>query len=93
MQEVIFELNKSGEGAFFLEAEGIRAGEMIISIHGKILTVYHTEVLPEFEGKGLAKKLISAMVGYARAHELKVIPLCPYTLSVFNKNLQKYEDV
>lgn len=93
MQEIKFEITKSGRGAFFLEEAGKRLGEMIISISEGILTVYHTEVLPEMEGKGIAKKLVSEMVDYARAHQLKIIPLCPYTLAVFKKNPEMYKEV
>jgi uncharacterized protein len=93
MQEIKFEINKAGRGAFFFEEEGKRMGEMIISISDKILTVYHTEVLPEMEGKGIAKKLLNAMADHVRAHHLKMIPLCPYVSSVFTKNPEKYNDV
>ena len=93
MQDIKFEINKTGRGAFFFEKEGKHLGEMIISISDEILTVYHTEVLPEIEGKGIAKKLVEAMVDYVRAHQLKIIPLCPYVSAVFNKNPEKYKDV
>jgi len=93
MQEIKFEINKTGRGAFFFEEGGKRMGEMIISISDKILTVYHTEVLPEMEGKGLAPKLVEAMVDHARTHQLKIIPLCPYVSSAFKKNPEKYRDV
>ena len=93
MQEIKFEINKRGKGAFFFEEGGKRLGEMIIGISDEILTVYHTEVLPEMEGKGIAKKLLDTMVDHARAHQLKIIPLCPYVLSVFKKNPEKYKDV
>ena len=66
---------------------------MIISISGKELTVYHTEVVPEAEGKGLAKKLLDAMVSYAREHKMKVIPLCPYVHAQFKRHPDEYKDV
>lgn len=93
MQEIRFEINKNGKGAFFFEEGGKRLGEMVISISDKILTVYHTEVLPEMEGKGIAKKLLVAMVEHVRAHQLKIIPLCPNVSSVFKKNPGKYSAV
>ena len=93
MQEIKFEINKKGRGAFFYEEGGKRPGEMIISISGEILTVYHTEVLPEMEGKGIAKKLLDAMVDHVRTHQLKIIPLCPYVSSVIKKNSGKYRNI
>jgi len=93
MPEVKFEIDEKGKGAFFFEENGKRTGEMIISISGEILIVYHTEVLPELEETGAAKKLLEAMVEYARVHKLKIIPRCPYTLAMFKKDPKKYEDV
>jgi predicted GNAT family acetyltransferase len=93
MQSIKFEINEEGQGAFFFEDDGKRLGEMIISISGEVLIVHHTEVLPEMEGKGIAKKLLNAMVDHALVHQLKVLPYCPYVLSVFKKNPEKYEDV
>ena len=46
---------------------------MQIGISGNVLTVYHTEVSPDHEGKGLAKKLLMAMADYARKNKLQVI--------------------
>lgn len=45
----------------------------------------HTEVFPEFGGRGFGHKLIDAVVQYAREHQLKIIPLCPYAKSVFDR--------
>lgn len=93
MPAIKFEINEKGRGAFFFEGDGKRLGEMIISISGEVLIVYHTEVEPEMEGKGIARKLLNAMVDHARVHQLKVLPHCPYVLSVFKKNPEKYKDI
>ena len=45
----------------------------------------HTEVSEEFNGKGVGKKLLMATVDYARNNNLKIIPLCPFAKSVFDK--------
>lgn len=91
--EVKLQINESGKGAFFLEEKNRRLGEMQVGISDNILTVYHTEVVPEMEGKGGAKKLVETMVAYAGTNKLKVIPLCPYVLSVFKKHPDKYDDL
>jgi predicted GNAT family acetyltransferase len=66
---------------------------MEIQINKDNLTVYHTEVAKEEEGKGLAKKLLDQMVGYARTHKLKVVPLCPYVHAQFKKHRTEYADL
>ena len=68
-------------------------GEMAISINGHSLTVYHTEVSPAAEGKGLGKRLLEAMVTYAREHQMKVVPLCPFVHAQFKRNPDKYKDL
>jgi predicted GNAT family acetyltransferase len=66
---------------------------MAISISGKNLTVYHTEVLEKAEGKGLGKKLLSAMVDHARKNGLKVIALCPFVHAQFKRYPEEYVDI
>ena len=93
MEEVKLHLNEKNHGNFSLVAEGEEAGEMAVSVNGDHMTVYHTEVKPEFEGKGYAKKLLGAMVDYARTHHLKVTPLCPYVHAQFKRHPADYADL
>lgn len=44
---------------------------------GRIALV-HTEVLPEFEGRGIASKLAKFGLDEARRRELGVIVICPF---------------
>ena len=93
MNPVQLDLDKSGEGHFFIMENGIQTAEMVIAVSGNELTVFHTEVLPDAENKGLAKELLTAMVEYARKNKLKVIPLCPYVHAQFKRHPQEYADV
>jgi uncharacterized protein len=93
MEEVQLYLNEKGHGHFYINENDEQIAEMQISIAGNDLTVYHTEVSPKYEGKGLAKKLLSALVDYARKKELKIIVFCPYVLSRFKRHAAEYEDV
>lgn len=93
MEEIKLNLNERGHGAFYAMDGTKQLGEMVVGIKDKDLTVYHTEVVPEAEGKGLAKKLLEAMVAYARAHHLKVIPICTYVHAQFKRHPDLYNDV
>ena len=93
MNEVKLILNDKGEGGFFILDGQKRIAEMVIGIKENKLTAYHTEVQPEAEGKGLAKKLLEVMVGYAREHQLKVIPLCPFVNAQFKRHPELYQDL
>ena len=67
--------------------EGTSAGLMTYTWAGNDkFIIDHTEVFPEFEGKGLAKKLVYAGAEYARKNGKIVIPLCPYAKITFQKN-------
>ena len=80
-------------GAFVIEEGNERIAEMAIGLSDKNLTVYHTEVSDKLKGQGVAAKLLSTMVDYAREHKLKVIALCPYVLAQFEKHPDKYSDI
>lgn len=86
-------LDDKNQGAFLIKDGEVQLGEMALAIVDHDLIVYHTEVAPEAEGKGLAKELLNAMVAYARANNMKVVPLCPYVHAQFKRHPQEYEDV
>jgi|SRR6185312_16342757 len=93
MEEVQLSLNEKNHGRFYINENDEQIAEMQIGISGNDLTVYHTEVSPDHEGRGLAKKLLMAMVDYARKNQLKVIALCPYVFAQFKRHPQEYDDI
>lgn len=93
MVDIKLELNEKQRGAFNLYETGAKIGEMVVDIVGNVLTVYHTGIIPEAEGKGYAKQLLEAMVSYVREHKLTVLPLCPYVLAQFRRTPDQYLDV
>jgi predicted GNAT family acetyltransferase len=93
MEEVVLRLNQKNHGAFYLMQNGEQVGEMVIGVNDKNLTVYHTEIMPQAEGHGLAAKLLETMVAYAREHHLMVIPLCAYVHAQFKKHPETYADI
>jgi uncharacterized protein len=46
--------------------------------HNGALVLPHTVVPPAFEGRGVGSALAKAALGYARDHDLKVKPVCPF---------------
>ncbi len=44
----------------------------------KTIIFSHTEVPPELEGQGIGSKLAKHVLEYAKEHNLKVIPTCPF---------------
>lgn len=93
METIKLELDAKNHGAFNLYVDDKKLGEMTLSIKPELLTVYHTGVEPEGEGKGYAKKLLDEMTSYARANNLMVLPLCPYVHAQFKKHPEDYQDI
>jgi predicted GNAT family acetyltransferase len=93
MNDVQLVINDKGHGAFLIMDGREKIGEMVIGINGSDLTVYHTEISPKEEGKGLAKKLLEEMVAYARQKKLSVIPMCPYVHAQFKRHPDQYADI
>ena len=93
MNEVKLNLNEKGRGGFYAMDGEKQIGEMEVSVSGNSLVVYHTEVDPASEGKGVAKQMLATMVDYARNNDLKVVPLCPYVHAQFKRHAKDYEDV
>jgi predicted GNAT family acetyltransferase len=91
--QVRLELNDKGRGAFTISENGEQLGLMEVGVSGNQLTVYHTEVVPEAEGKGLAKKMLDSMVDHARKNHLLVNPLCQYVHAQFRRHPEQYADV
>ena len=44
--------------------------------------IYHTEVLPAYEGKGIAKRLVYRIVEEAERQKKAVIPTCSYAARI-----------
>ncbi|MBF4505558.1 N-acetyltransferase [Flavobacterium sp. JLP] len=81
------QINDIKKGYFEAIEEGKEAGKMTYTWAGDSkFIIDHTEVNEEFSGKGVGKKLVLAAVDYARSNNLKIIPLCPFAKSVFDKN-------
>ncbi|KAF2081805.1 GNAT family N-acetyltransferase [Flavobacterium sharifuzzamanii] len=82
----IQQINDTRRGYFEAVEDGKEAGKMTYTWAGDSkFIIDHTEVSPDFNGKGVGKKLVMAAVDYARANNLKIIPLCPFAKSVFDK--------
>lgn len=86
--------SNSSKGAFYIEIDGERLGEMTYTKAGDDrIIIDHTEVSDKLRGKGAGVQLVKASVLYAREKGLKIIPLCPFAKSVFERKHEEYKDV
>jgi len=77
--------NDGKRGVFYMEDGGKEIALMHYTFAGpgKII-IDHTEVNDEYGGKGLGRQLVKAGVAYAREHEMKILPLCPFAKKIFD---------
>ncbi len=82
------------KGAFYIEDEdGKRIGLLTYSVAGTgRIIIDHTEVDDALKGKSAGKQLVAAAVQHARKNNLKVLPLCPFARSVFERT-REFDDV
>jgi hypothetical protein len=59
---------------------------------GNTIFFVHTEVPSEMEGKGIGGQLAKAGLNYAREHQLKVVPRCPFVSSYLQRH-PEYRDL
>ena len=80
-------------GYFHIDDDGKQEAKMTFVFAGddKII-IDHTEVKPRNEGKGFGKKMLTKAVEYAREKRIKIIPLCSFAKSVFDK-VPEFRDV
>jgi uncharacterized protein len=51
----------------------------------------HTEVPKELGGRGIAKTLVRAGLKYARDHNLKVMPVCPFFAKYITEHVEEQD--
>ena len=70
---------------FELDAEG-HVAFSYYRREGATLTVLHTEVPAELNGKGIGSALVRGLLDIARAEKLKVVPHCPFVAGYIAKH-------
>ena len=82
----IKQIEHGSKGAFLIEEQNERLAEMTYSKAGdKLIIIDHTDVSDKLRGKGAGKQLVMKAVEYARTAGIKILPLCPFARSVFDK--------
>ena len=91
MKNIVHE--RSGHrGAFVWMQDGKRLAQMTYTVAGTRVIIDHTQVDDALRGTGAGAKLVEAAVEWARAENARLLPLCPFARSVFDKT-PEYSDV
>jgi uncharacterized protein len=95
MEELVMQIQRKDDGKkgmFYIEQEGEVVASMDYVWSGDKIIIDHTMVSEAMIGKGTGKKLLSAVVEFAREKGIKILPLCPFARAVFDKT-PEYKDV
>lgn len=80
-------------GYFFAAEDSVEVGRITYVMAGDTkLVIEHTEVNPTYEGNGIGRKLVFAVVDHAREHQLKILPVCVFARALFDK-IPEIQDV
>ncbi|MEZ4877966.1 MAG: GNAT family N-acetyltransferase [Flavobacterium sp.] len=83
--EVKLNINEKN-GIFYIEVDGKTEAKMTFVFAGdEKIIIDHTEVNPGNNGKGYGKMMVQKAVEFALEKNIKIIPLCPFAKSVFDK--------
>ena len=81
------------KGSFYIEVDGKKEGEMTYVWTGdQKIIIDHTSVGDKLKGMSAGKQLVQEAVLFAREKGIKIMPLCPFARSVFDKT-PEYGDV
>ncbi|GAO43474.1 GNAT family N-acetyltransferase [Flavihumibacter petaseus] len=82
------------KGVFYVGEEGAFLAEMAYSQpYPDRMIIEHTEVSETLKGQHVGEQLVETAVQYARTHNLKIVPLCPFAHAVMKRKKEEYADV
>ena len=93
-QMLIQQKQEGSKGSFYVEENEVILAAMTYSMAGdSLMIIDHTEVPDVLRGKNVGYQLVHTAVEYARTNHIKILPLCPFAKSVFDKKGSEFTDV
>ncbi len=91
---LIQQKKEGAKGSFYVaENEKVLAEMTYTMANTDLMIIDHTEVSDELRGKNVGYQLVHTAVEYARTNHIKIMPLCPFARSVFDKKKEEFGDV
>jgi hypothetical protein len=86
-EPVITHEDQGAEGEYQARvADSAVFGRLTYMRHGNVLTAEHALVPPEIGGRGIAAKLVEALIADARAKGWTIVPQCSYVAAAFKRH-------
>lgn len=81
------QLSESGaKGSYFIDENGETLAEITwIKGSARHIIVEHTIVSEKLKGQGIGRKLLEKVVALARERNIKILPLCSYARTIFDR--------
>lgn len=76
-----------------IRVDGELAGIAEYRLSGGTITFHHTQVESEYEGRGLARTMVTHALDEARVRGLAVVPQCPFVRMVVARSPREYLDL
>ncbi len=73
--------------------DGTLVGTAAYTMREDAIVFTHTEVPQEYEGQGIAGRLVRFALDDARSRELRVVALCPYVRAFLRRHEDEYADL
>ena len=90
---IILHRQSGTKGMFYVENDDEIQAELVYTMPSATkMIIEHTEVNDELKGQNVGYQLVHAAVEFARTHGIKIIPLCPFAKSVFDRK-PDFQDV
>ena len=83
--------HNEAESQFEAKVDG-KVSVAAYNLDGDTITFTHTNVPEELGGRGIAQKMVTAGLDYARSKGLKVVPQCSYVKRFMEKH-SEYNDL
>ncbi|HZV69194.1 MAG TPA: GNAT family N-acetyltransferase [Saprospiraceae bacterium] len=80
-------VNNTKDHRFEIDLDG-KFAIVPYDIKDDIIGLFHTEVPEEYGGKGLGTKLALYALNYAKDHNLKILPYCPFIAKYIKEHPQ-----
>ncbi len=78
------------EQRYELQIDGSVAAVVEYTLRPGVIALNHTETRPDFEGRGVAARLVRAVLDDARTRNLAVLPFCPYVNETIRRHPEEY---
>lgn len=76
-----------------VRVDGELAGFAQYRVQGERVTIFHAEVDPAHEGKGVGSQLAKSALADVRARGLELIPRCPFISDYVRRHPDRYLDL